>query len=113
MGEKSAEDGGDKPKVVENQWKSGDESATRIETSSDHPGEGALESSESDEAAEWSKPATGAPSPQWKGRCGGVKTIWRLRNTHRSRHFTRPSHAVLGEYLPQYISFVDTKMLET
>ena len=65
MGEKSATDGGGKPKVVEaKRAKSGEESKTRIETSSDHPGEGTLESSESDETPERSRPPTGAPSPQ-------------------------------------------------
>ena len=66
MGEKSAKDVGGKPKVVEDGTKSGDESATRIEASSDDTGEGAVESSESDEAPERPKPpaASGAPSPK-------------------------------------------------
>ena len=98
MGEKSAKANGGKPKVVEDWSKSGDESKTGIKTSSDHPWEGALESSESDEAPERPKSPTGAQSPQWKGPCGGLKIIRRLWNTDRSRPFTHPPHALLGEY---------------
>ena len=64
MGQKSAEDGVGEPKVVKDWSKNGDESKTGIETTSDHPREGALESSESDEAPERPKPPTGATSPQ-------------------------------------------------
>ena len=95
MGEKSAKDVGGKPKVVEDRTKSGDESATRIETSSDDPGKGALESSKSEEAPERPKAAAGAPSPKWKR--GRGKIIWWLWNTDRSRPFTHLPHAVLGK----------------
>ena len=64
MGEESAKDFGGKPKVVEDRTKSGDESATRIETSSNHPGKRALESSKSDEAPERPKAAAGSPPPK-------------------------------------------------